>query len=68
MSIRPRERFELPFSTGLAIFDVENEYEIDPQDFLSMGKSSPFTGCKVYGKCLATINSKGEAVCLREQT
>lgn len=31
-------------------FDVETEYTIDPENFLSMGKSTPFVGWKVVGK------------------
>lgn len=38
----------------LALFDLENNYEIDTESFESMGKNSPFIGWKVYGKTLAT--------------
>lgn len=38
----------------LTLFDLEASYTIDPEDFLSKGKASPFTGKKVYGRCLAT--------------
>ena len=31
------------------------EYEIDPKEFLSMGKSTPFEGMKVYGRCICTV-------------
>ena len=36
----------------LTVFDLDEEYVIDPKDFLSMGKSTPFTGRKVFVKCL----------------
>jgi len=39
----------------LTVFDLNAEYVIDPGDFLSMGKASPFTGDKVFGKCLLTM-------------
>ncbi|MDC2816574.1 dihydroorotase [Leuconostoc suionicum] len=38
----------------LALFDLENNYEIDTESFESMGKNSPFIGWEVYGKTLAT--------------
>lgn len=38
----------------LALFDLDNNYEIDTESFESMGKNSPFIGWKVYGKTLAT--------------
>ena len=39
----------------LTVFDLNEEYVIDPKDFLSKGKSTPFTGRKVFGKCLMTM-------------
>ena len=39
----------------LAVFDLEKEYEIRPEEFLSMGKSTPFEGWKVYGECVMTL-------------
>ena len=55
MSTRPRERFGITEDPGFAVFEVENEYKIDPKDFLSMGKATPFEGERVYGKCLLTV-------------
>ncbi|MBQ9737310.1 MAG: dihydroorotase [Clostridia bacterium] len=63
----PRKRFGLGAEikngspADIAIFDLEESYEINPKDFLSMGKSSPFTGHKVFGKCLLTLYH-GDAV------
>ena len=28
---------------------------VDPADFVSMGKATPFEGWKVCGKCIATV-------------
>lgn len=42
-----------------SIFDLNDCYTIDSSDFISKGKSTPFNGWKVYGRCLMTI-SKGE--------
>ncbi len=39
----------------LTVFDLEDEYEIKSEDFLSMGKASPFLGEKVFGKCKMTM-------------
>jgi dihydroorotase len=51
----PRERFGLPLGADFSIWDLDVEYEIDPKDFVSMGKATPFTGWTVNGKCLATF-------------
>ena len=55
LSVNPRERFGIESDVGFTVFDLSKEYEIDPADFVSMGKSTPFEGMKVFGKCLATV-------------
>ncbi len=51
----PRKRFNLPLGNDFSIWDLDAAYEIDPQDFLSLGKATPFQGWKVCGKCLLTV-------------
>ena len=51
----PRKRFGLPLGTDYSIWDLDAEYEIDPAEFLSLGKATPFEGWRVQGKCLATV-------------
>ena len=55
MSVKPRERFGITSDVGFTVFDLGDEYEIDPDDFVSMGKSTPFKGVRVSGRCLATV-------------
>lgn len=56
MAINPRRRFGFEMNKNdLTVFDLDCEYEINPDDFKSNGKSSPFTGTKVFGKCVATF-------------
>lgn len=42
-------------SADCTVFDLNAAYTIDPSDFLSGGKSTPFTGWEVYGKCMYTF-------------
>ena len=63
MSENPRKRFNITTDPGFTVFEVGEEYEIDPADFLSMGKSTPFTGMKVFGKCLATVYNGKTVYC-----
>ena len=63
MSENPRRRFGLVGNPGFTVFDLSEEYEIDPKDFLSMGKATPFEGWTVKGRCLATVLD-GKAVYL----
>lgn len=43
-------------TADLTVFDLNNEYKINSDEFLSMGKSTPFEGKSVYGRCLMTIS------------
>ena len=51
----PRNRFGIPLGCDFSVWDLDAESAVDPADFLSMGKATPFTGWKVKGKCVATI-------------
>ncbi len=51
----PRRRFRIPMGLDFSVWDLNAQYTVDPKDFLSMGKASPFTGWQVFGKCLATV-------------
>jgi dihydroorotase len=61
MSVNPSERFGIDVKiadgkrANLAVFDLEKEYVINPDEFLSKGRSTPFKGRKVYGKCLVNF-------------
>ncbi len=61
LAVNPRKRFGIPLEKDYCVFDLKAEYEIDPKDFLSMGKATPFAGWKVNGKCLLTV-CNGKAV------
>ncbi len=54
--VNPRKRFGLPLGENdYCIWDLNKEYTIDPADFLSQGKATPFEGDKVFGKCVLTV-------------
>lgn len=61
MSTNPAKRFG--FNSGLeegmpadfTVFDLNKKYTVDPADFLSKGKATPFEGYEVFGECLMTV-------------
>ena len=58
MAVAPRERFGIPPDEGdYTEWDLEQEYEINPDEFLSMGRATPFAGWRVYGRCLKTVHA-----------
>ena len=57
MSFKPKERFGIDTNNDFAVFDISEAYKIDPKDFLSMGRATPFAGREVFGRCLLTVHN-----------
>ena len=61
MSENPRRIFRLGGAmrvgerADIAVFDITKPYTIDPNEFLPMGKATPFEGEEVYGRCVLTL-------------
>ncbi len=55
LSDNPRRRFGIRSDAGFTVFDLSSKYRIDPCDFISMGKSTPFENKEVLGECLVTV-------------
>ena len=54
MSLSPRKRFHIEDS-GICVYDLGKEYAIDPNEFETKGRSTPFSGRKVYGENIMTV-------------
>ena len=62
MSAAPRTRFGLSARPDdFTVFEITRPYEIQPSQFLSKGKNTPFAGRTVYGKCILTV-CRGQVV------
>ncbi len=59
MHYNPCERFGIKneIKDNFTVFDLGERYKIDPKNFLSKGKSTPFEGFEVFGKCLLTVSN-----------
>ncbi len=56
MSINPRKRFGIPLKeSDFCVWNLEAEGTINPDNFLSKGRSTPFENQKVNGKCVLTV-------------
>ncbi|MBQ6991520.1 MAG: dihydroorotase [Clostridia bacterium] len=61
MNTNPRERFEIGTEikvgekADLTVYDLNEKYIIDSNNFASKGKSTPFNGYEVFGKCKMTM-------------
>lgn len=56
LSEAPRRRFGLPPGRGdFTVFEIGDPYVLRTEEFLSLGKSTPFAGETVYGQCMLTV-------------
>ncbi len=61
MSVNPSKRFNLEIeikegvTANLCVYDLEKEYTVNPEEFKSMGKCTPFSQMKVFGECVMNI-------------
>lgn len=58
MSVAPDSRFGFPkdsLQETFTLFDTDSQFTVRPADFLSKGKSTPFAGMELNGRCLATV-------------
>ncbi|MBQ2896769.1 MAG: dihydroorotase [Clostridia bacterium] len=55
MSVNPKKRFNIPTGDDYCVWDLEKEFIVNPNEFVSMGKATPFEGEKLFGKHLFTV-------------
>ena len=62
MSVNPRKRFgfaggyiEDGAPADITVLDLNRQWTIDPADFVSMGRATPFNGWQVFGKVTMTM-------------
>ena len=65
LALRPRERFGIPLEGDGTLWDLEAESTVDPADFLSMGKATPFEGETLQGRCIQTVSAGRTAYAYR---
>ncbi|WP_294484779.1 dihydroorotase [uncultured Mailhella sp.] len=67
MSVNPAKRFgigsflEEGQMADLAVFDLSREWIVNPEEFLSKGRATPFAGHTLYGRCVLTLVNGEEA-------
>ena len=62
LAVNPRARFGLPLAdAGFSIFALDECFTVDPNEFISLGRATPFEGMDLYGKNMLTCH-RGKAV------
>ncbi len=59
----PRKRFRIPLGEDVSFWDLEQEFVVTPEKFLSQGRATPFEGDVLFGKCLATVYNGKTVYC-----
>ncbi len=51
----PRKRFGIKAGNDFSIWDLNTEFSVDPDEFLSIGRATPLAGMQLLGRCLCTV-------------
>lgn len=55
MAVNPRKRFNIPIGEDFTIWRLGEKHTINAENFLSLGRSTPFSGKTVFGRCCTTV-------------
>lgn len=55
LAINSRKRFNIPLGDDCTVWNLNEKTLINPNDFISKGKATPFENTEVFGKCLLTV-------------
>ncbi len=55
LGVNPYKRFGFENKCDFCVWDLEKEFVVKSEDFISMGKATPFLGDKLFGECLMTV-------------
>ena len=67
MSNNPRRRFGITSDVGFTVWNVEKEYSIDPEEFATLGRATPFEGRRVFGENLLTVYNGSVVYSINEE-
>jgi len=55
LALNSRKRFDIPLGEDFTVWNLEQEFTVDPEKFISKGKATPFAGWKLNGVCMLTV-------------
>ena len=55
MVINPRVRFGIPLGCDFSVWNLNELVTVNPDEFLTMGRATPFEGWELFGKCYLTV-------------
>lgn len=55
LGVNPYKRFGFSKKCDFSIWDLEEEFVVNPKEFLSKGHATPFENERLFGKCIRTV-------------
>ncbi len=55
LAYAPRRRFGIPQGSDFSVWALDRKFTVDPDEFLSQGRATPFEGTRLQGRCMLTV-------------
>ena len=55
LAINPRKRFNIPLGNDFSVWDLNQSFVVNPDEFLSKGRATPFEGEELFGVNKLTV-------------
>ena len=61
LTVNPRRRFGITDNDSFTVWELERPFTVDPNEFHTLGRATPYAGQELYGRCVLTV-AEGETV------
>ena len=65
LTVNPRRRFGIEAGDSFTVWELSECHTVDPHQFRSLGRATPYEGQRLYGRCVGTV-ANGETVYKQE--
>ena len=55
LTVNPRSRFGIPLGDSFTVWRLDESFIVNPDEFLTRGRATPYTGDTLYGRCVLTV-------------
>ena len=55
LAVNPRRRFDIPLGNDFSVWRLDKSFKVEPEDFISKGKATPFLGETLFSECVLTV-------------
>ena len=55
LTVNPRQRFDIPDNDSFTVWELEHPFTVNPDEFHTLGRATPYAGQALYGRCVLTV-------------